>query len=153
MWEHKIQWCNHIITTSILNAYVKHSVTLCVCVCVYVNLILTKILWNRSYYHITFFTPLSLLLLLYRLSDDVKKILKRKLIVGVRNYKQSHFPSEISSWLWPSVWSYSNNKPATSSLMRGEAVRKRFPWKTSLISTTFISGSVLSHVSLMVPEL
>ena len=57
----------------------------------------------------------------------LKKILQRKSIVGIRSYKQSNFPSEISSWLWPSVWNYSNNKTATSSPVRGQTVRKRFP--------------------------
>lgn len=53
---------------------------------------------------------MMMMMMMIRLSEMLKKILKRKLIVGIRNYKQSHFPSEISSWLWPSVWSYSNNK-------------------------------------------
>lgn len=57
----------------------------------------------------------------------LKKILKRKSRMGIRDYKQSHFPWEISSWLWSLVWSYSNSKTATSSLVRGQTVRKRFP--------------------------
>ena len=40
-------------------------------------------------------------IIIYRLSDDVKKKnLKRKPIVSIENYKQSHFPSEISSPFW-----------------------------------------------------
>lgn len=39
-------------------------------------------------------------IIIYRLSDDVKKNLKRKSIVSIENYKQSHFPSEISSQFW-----------------------------------------------------
>lgn len=34
-----------------------------------------------------------------------------------------------------------------------KTVRTNFPWKTSLISMAFISGSLSSHCSLMVPEL
>lgn len=101
---------------------VRHSATLCVCKFnphknPMKDVILLLILLFLVYYTI----------IIKRLRDDIKKILKRKSLVGIRNYKQSHFPSKISSWLWPLVWSYSNNKTATSSLLRGQTVRKRFP--------------------------